>query len=161
MDPSRCPALGPSQALPSSETEAHTQPGSGPETISIPFNVFPENLLCARPGPNVRGMESKQPSCQPLLPGSRSSLVPGVPRRKTLQPDKAGQPRCMSARALLPRPGPAVHPLSQGERLPSSPASVLLCGEALPPSRVGWKTPLRHGGATAQLSASCAHSDEG
>lgn len=86
-----CPALRPAQALPSSEREAHTQSlGPRPEASPVQFSTFPEYLVCARPGPTAGGVERKQSSRQSLFPGSGSSVVPGVPRRKTLQPDKAG-----------------------------------------------------------------------
>ena len=73
-----------------------------------------------RPKPNVRGVEGNQPYGQPSSPGPRPSLVPAVPRRNTLQPDEAGWPHGVSTRALLPSPGPAVHPLPGGETLPSA-----------------------------------------
>lgn len=95
------------------------------------------------------------------LPGSRPSLVPGMPRRKALQPDKAGWPHSMSTWALLPSLGPAVHPLSHGEKLPSALlASLHFCLQGLwshQPCTGGWD-----GGhfftvtwPHAQLSASC------
>lgn len=68
---------------------------------------------------NASSAERSQPYPQTSFPGSRPSLVPEVPRRKTLQPDKAGWPYGMSPRALLPSPGPTVHPLPHGEKHPS------------------------------------------
>lgn len=72
--------------------------------------------------------------------------MPGVPRRKTLQPDKAGQPCLMSTRALLPSPRLAVHPLSPGETFPLTSnlsASVWKSSAAIsvPPTRQGHTRP--------------------
>lgn len=75
-----------------------------------------------------------------LFPGSRSSLVPGVLRRKTLQPDKATWPYDVSPWALLSSPGPAVHPLPHGEPLlwDSRRVFLLLHGKALEPLAPYW-----------------------
>lgn len=78
---------------------------------------------------------------RPVFLPTPLSRIPGhlwcqeCQERKTLQPDKAGQPCHMSTRALLPSPRLAVHPLSPGETFPPDLQPLLLLyGKALQPS---------------------------
>lgn len=116
-----CPALKPSNNLISSEREAHTHRAWGPRLQCSQFNSTCILSSCYVPGlAQILGEWKETNLIANPLPGSRTSLVPGVPRRKALQPDKAGWPHSMPTWALLPSPGSAVHPLPHGEKLPSA-----------------------------------------